>query len=183
MYRTGGGNPGTTPVGTVNGSALSFSDTGLSPSTAYSYEVTAIDAVPNESARSSPPATVTTPAAGGGGTVQTFTAAADATIDQASPTLNAGSATRLTADTSPVNQFLLRFNVTGCTSVSAATLSLTVGTTTSDNSTAYGWGQGVRRESDGSEPRLDRGCGELQHRADGGGYGDHRHLRDAALHG
>ena len=46
----------------------------------------------------------------------------------------------MTADTSPVNEFLLRFNVAGCASVSAATLSLTVGNTTSDNSTATGAG-------------------------------------------
>jgi hypothetical protein len=80
-------------------------------------------------------------AGGGGSTTQTLAATADATIDQANPTVNAGSAPRVTADTSPVNQFLLRFDVTSCASPTAATLALTVGTASTDNSTATGAGR------------------------------------------
>ncbi len=52
-------------VKTVSGSTTSWTDTGLSPSTQYSYTVDAFDAVPNTSAQSTPPATVTTPPAAG----------------------------------------------------------------------------------------------------------------------
>jgi chitodextrinase len=48
--------------GQVGASATtSFTDTGLSPSTTYSYTVSAYDAAGNNSAQSSPPATATTP--------------------------------------------------------------------------------------------------------------------------
>ncbi len=51
----------------VAGSATSFQDSGLSPSTTYGYTVDAFDAAGNTSAQSSPPAPVSTPAGSGGG--------------------------------------------------------------------------------------------------------------------
>jgi len=56
-----------TNVGKVGGSATSFTDTTVSPSTTYGYTVDAFDAAANHSAQSSPPASVTTPSGGGGG--------------------------------------------------------------------------------------------------------------------
>jgi chitodextrinase len=50
---------GGTAIGTVPGSSTTFSDTGLTPGTAYTYQVTASDAAGNVSPPSSP-ATVTT---------------------------------------------------------------------------------------------------------------------------
>jgi hypothetical protein len=68
---------------------------------------------------------VTTPA-GPSSRTFTFVAAGDATIVQASATANAGTATSLTADNSPVDDFLLKFKVAtgGCTSLTSATLRL-----------------------------------------------------------
>jgi hypothetical protein len=66
---------------------------------------------------------------GGGPTTQTYTytSAADATIDQANPDANYGSDTKLVVDGSPVDDFLLRFDVstTGCSTITSATLWLT----------------------------------------------------------
>jgi hypothetical protein len=56
VYRNGG------PVGTA--AATSYTDTGLTANTAYSYTVSAYDAAGNNSAQSSPPATATTFAPG-----------------------------------------------------------------------------------------------------------------------
>jgi acid phosphatase type 7 len=56
VYRDGG----TTRIGTVPGSKLSFTDTTVAPATQYSYGVQALDTAKRTSARSAP-ATVTTP--------------------------------------------------------------------------------------------------------------------------
>jgi chitodextrinase len=48
-------------VNTVTGGATTFTDSGLAPNTAYSYEVTAIDAATNESAKAGPLAVTTQP--------------------------------------------------------------------------------------------------------------------------
>jgi chitodextrinase len=56
-----------TKVKTLAGTGTSFSDTGLQPSTSYTYTVDAFDAAANTSAQSTPSAPVTTPAGGGGG--------------------------------------------------------------------------------------------------------------------
>jgi chitodextrinase len=130
LYRDGA------PLSTVSGSTLSYTDATVSPSTAYTYQVSAIDAAGNESAKAS--LTVTTPAAGGTGSF-TFTATDDATVDASQPATNLGSASRITVDNSPVNDALVKFTVSGlngCT-VTSARLRLTVGSATDDKS-AYG---------------------------------------------
>jgi PKD repeat protein len=53
------------------------------------------------------------PSSGGTGQTLTFTPAADATIRSGAPTANYGGAATLETDASPVQDFLLKFNVTG----------------------------------------------------------------------
>jgi hypothetical protein len=70
----------------------------------------------------------------------TFDSTDDAYVEQAAPTSNFGAATRLVADNSPVDHFLLRFDdtLTGCTTITAASLRLTVGSGSTDNSPSGG---------------------------------------------
>ena len=137
---------------TVAASALSYVDNSVSPSTTYSYTVQATDAAGNFSGQSSS-ASATTPASGGGGDL-TFKATDDATIDSTNPTLNAGTSTRLSADGSPVQDFLVKFSVTGTSgcALSKVLLQLTVGTSVNNNSAHGGdfyqaanssWGEGT----------------------------------------
>jgi hypothetical protein len=98
-----------------NGSAIgtptttSFTDTGVSPSTTYSYAVSARDAAGNTSAWSVP-VSVTTPATAGN---LTFAPVADAYIEQDLATSNFGTGTSDQVDGSPVKRSLLRFMVAG----------------------------------------------------------------------
>ena len=128
VYRKGPGETTFTLLATMAGTgpgATSYQDLTVKPSSAYQYYVTAYDGANNESAPSNP-LPVTTPA-GPPSKTFTFVAAEDATIDQATATTNAGSSTTLIADNSPVDDFLLRFNLatSGCTSLTTATLRLT----------------------------------------------------------
>ena len=125
VYRDG------TLLTTVGGTTPTWTDGSVAAGRSYTYAVSAIDAVGNESGRAT--TTVTTP---GGTRTVVFAPTDDATIDQSAPTTNYGAASRLTVDNSPVNHLLLKFAVTGlgnCT-VTGARLRLTVGTTTNDNS-------------------------------------------------
>jgi len=130
VYRDGA----TTPL--ANPTTASYTDSGLTPSTNYRYEVTAVDAAGNESAKSAAVTTTTTAGAGGGGTVQAQLLA-DRTIDPAS---TAPASTRLKVDAaSPQNDMLMKFAVpTSCTSVAAASLRLTVGSGSTDPSVRGG---------------------------------------------
>jgi len=111
----------------VNGSLVtstSFNDTGLQPSTQYSYTVSAVDNATNESAQSSPPKQVTTGSGGGGGG-GTFNPIADSYVDSSVPSTNYGSTVKLRVDTSPTVNSYLRFNVTGVSgSVTGVTLKI-----------------------------------------------------------
>jgi chitodextrinase len=130
-------NDSTTPLTTVT-SGTSYTDSSVVASTPYTYQVSAIDAAGNESAKAS--VSVTTPSGGStGATTLTFTPTNDATVNKAAPTTNYGTANRVTVDGSPVNAFFLQFDVAGTSSctVTDAKLRLTVGSTTYDNS-AYG---------------------------------------------
>ncbi len=98
-----------------NGSSIgtptttSFTDTGVSPSTTYSYTVNAKDSAGNTSAQSAP-VSVTTPASAGN---LTFAPVADAYIEQDLATSNFGTGTSVQVDGSPVKRSLLRFTVAG----------------------------------------------------------------------
>jgi hypothetical protein len=129
------GVPSVFPLGTVPSSATGFTDGTVAPATGYTYRVTAIDAAGHESAAAVVAAT--TPPAVAGATV---TVSQDAMIDASRPAVPLGGGTRLTVDASPVNQVLLRFDVTlpaGCV-VSSAKLRMTVGGTAGDESVAGG---------------------------------------------
>ena len=126
VYRKGPGEPAFTLLATKPGTGAgqnSYQDLTVKPSSSYQYAVSAYDGAGNESAPSTS-ITVETPA---GPSSRTFSfAPADATVDQANPTRNAGASTALTADNSPVDDFLLKFKVatSGCTSLTGATLRL-----------------------------------------------------------
>jgi chitodextrinase len=128
VYRNG------TQLATTGGSTLTYRDSTVSPATAYTYQVSAVDAAGNESPRAS--VGVTTPA---GAATLTFPAVADATVDSSQPAVNFGGASRLTVDNSPQVSSLLRFTVagTGGCAVTSAKLRLTVGSGTDDRS-VYG---------------------------------------------
>jgi chitodextrinase len=99
---------GTTKVGTTT--QTTFSNTGLSPSTAYQYYVIATDAAGNPSPHSNT-ASATTSAAPGGNTL-TFAPTDDSYAEQGATT-PAGSATDIITDNSPVRHMYTRFAVSG----------------------------------------------------------------------
>lgn len=126
----------TTPVATVTGTTLK--DTGLSAGSTHSYTVRAVDAAGNLSPASAP-ASATTAASTGASTV-TVAPTDDATVSKAtgSTTTNYGKTATLTVDADQsLSDFLLKFTVpTGCTPT-AAILTLTAGSGTT-NGSAHG---------------------------------------------
>ena len=120
---------------TTGGTTTSFTDATVTPHTAYTYSVRATDAAGNLSPASNS-ATVTTPS---GGSTFTFTPTDDAYVDQVSSSTNFGAATRIVTDNSPVDDGLMKFTVaTGGCAITSATLSLTVGSSSSDASAKGG---------------------------------------------
>jgi hypothetical protein len=93
------------PAGTASGT--SYSDIGLIPSTTYSYTVAAVDGSGNASQPSGPVSATTLPGP------LVITATEDATIKQGSPTRNFGGQGKLELDASPVEDFLVKFQVSG----------------------------------------------------------------------
>jgi hypothetical protein len=83
-----------------------FTDTGLTASTTYSYVVTAFDAAGNHTA--SPAGSVTTAAGGGGPGTTTLTAVADAKVDASTPATNFATAA-LRVDASPDVRSYVKF--------------------------------------------------------------------------
>jgi len=129
-------------VATTPGDVTTLNDTGLLASTTYSYTVQAVDAAGHMSAPSGALSVTTSPASSSA--TLTFPATDDATIDAANPTRNLGATSRITVDSSPVNDMLLKFAITGtgsgtsCPTIASAKLRLTVGNTTSDNAPSGG---------------------------------------------
>jgi fibronectin type 3 domain-containing protein len=128
VYRQGPGESTFTLLATTTGTGAghnSYVDTTVKPSSAYQYKVTAYDGANNESAASNT-VSASTPA-GPSSKTFTFTTSGDATIQQASPTTNAGSSSQLIIDNSPVDDVMMKFNVatSGCDSLTSAKLTLT----------------------------------------------------------
>src|SRR6185436_10961159 len=101
---------GATSIATI-GNVTTYSDTGLQPSSGYTYTVRARDAAGLWSSLSTP-ASATTPS---GPATATFTPTADTIVNEASPASNSGTSTALRVDggTDPDVQTFLRFSVTG----------------------------------------------------------------------
>ena len=112
---------GSTLVGSVpqpSSGNVTFTETGLTPSTAYSYVVTAFDAAGNSTPSDAVP--VTTSA--GSPTTTTLTAVADAKVDASTPTSNFGKVA-LRVDGSPDVRSYVRFDASSITgTVQSATL-------------------------------------------------------------
>ena len=105
-------------IASVGGSTLSFQDTAVSPSTAYSYAVDAVDAATNRSPQSEPDA-ATTPSAA---CSLTFVPIADSYVDASQPAANFGTSTQVRVDGSPVISGYLKFDVQVAGPISRATL-------------------------------------------------------------
>jgi chitodextrinase len=115
----------------------SYADTTASPGTTYSYEVRARDAGGNRSPFSNS-ATATTPTSTG--TTLTFAPGADARVEEASPSTNYGTATKLRADggSSSDVQSYLTFTVSGVLgTVQSAKLRLHAYTGTANGPAVY----------------------------------------------
>jgi chitodextrinase len=93
-------------------STTSFSDSGLTPSTSYSYTVAALDAAGNASGQCAPVSGTTLDAALNPVTL-TFAPVADAHIQAAHPSSNYGSAAKVWVQASPEYDFLMKFAVSG----------------------------------------------------------------------
>ena len=107
-----------TAIATVT-TGTNYQDPGLAPGSTHSYTVSAFDAVPNESAKSSPPASATT----GVSTETTFTAVADSYVDSSQASSNFGTNPALRVDSSPTIRTYLKFTLSGLTgTVNQATL-------------------------------------------------------------
>ena len=130
-------------VDTVDKDVLSYSDTGLVPSTNYSYQVDAFDGSANHSALSTTRSATTQSTA-----TYTFAPVGDAFVAGDTSTTNYGASAFLKADTSPTFQSYLRFHVGDVSgTVTRATLRLY---TTSSSAAGYqlnrvsgqGWEEG-----------------------------------------
>jgi len=102
----------------------------------YNVTLTVTNSAGSDSETKSGYVRVTTP--GGSGTL-TFAPTDDATIDALNPAVNAGTSSRLAVDASPVNDFLIKFTVSGtgtttCPTIAAAKLRVTVGSSSNDQS-------------------------------------------------
>jgi PKD repeat protein/glucose/arabinose dehydrogenase len=116
----------------TTGAVTSFSDTTTVAGATYSYQVSALDAAGNESDPSNA-ATVTTPQL-------TLRPEADSRVEEANPTSNFGTSTRLRVEggVDPDIESYLRFTVTGITgTLQSARLRLFVTDSTVDGPAAY----------------------------------------------
>ncbi len=98
-------------IGSVNGTTLGYSDTGLLPNTSYSYRVRATDAASNPGPYSTPPATATTP-----GDTQAPTIPGNLTATAAGPTQINLSWTASTDNVAVTGYLVERCSGVGCSS-------------------------------------------------------------------
>jgi parallel beta-helix repeat protein len=108
---------GASLAGSVGGTTLTYLDTGLSPSTTYSYTVKARDAAGLSSPASNVASATTAPAPSS----LTLVPIADSWVDSSQPTVNNGTKTTLRVDGSPTLVSYLKFDIPADT-VSSATL-------------------------------------------------------------
>ena len=117
VFRDGGG----TAIATVT-SGTSYPDAALVAGSNHSYNVSALDAAGNESAKSSP-ASATTSSGSSTSTTATFTPGADAYVGSDSATTNRGTSTSIRVDGSPTVRSYLKFSLNGLSgAVTRATL-------------------------------------------------------------
>jgi chitodextrinase len=140
-------------VNTVAPDILQYSDTGLVPATGYVYRVDAFDGSGNHSALSASKSATTSSSA-----TYTFTPVADAYAAGDFTTTNFGTSALLKADTTPIFQSYLRFNVGDISgTITNATLRLY---TTSSSAAGYqirrvndqGWEEGSLTFDDAPAP-------------------------------
>ena len=134
-------DPAGTPLASVSGGVTSYVDNTVAAGQTYTYTVKAKDAAGNYSAASNA-ATVTTPPDTTGGATATTYATDDVTIDQTNPTAQPNAtSSRLSADGSPVNDALMRFQPVlpaDCITVTKVLLTMTVGNGTNNESVKGG---------------------------------------------
>jgi parallel beta-helix repeat protein len=106
----------------VDGGMLEHADATVDPGTTYAYEVDAVDAAGNRSARSSP-VQLTTPSEP---CTVTLLPIDDSWVDESQPTTNFGARTQLRADGSPTVTSYLAFEVPANVAVTTATLRIYV---------------------------------------------------------
>ncbi|MEN8260438.1 MAG: DNRLRE domain-containing protein, partial [Pseudomonadota bacterium] len=106
-------NSSWTPIDTAPADTTSYTDALVASSSTYHYRVRAYNGAGASAWSGS--ASATTPAADPGGSTSTLTfdAIADASIYNKQPTNNYGSLTRLDVDASPIQEFLVKFKVSG----------------------------------------------------------------------
>ena len=134
-------------IATLDGNTRAYSDATVASGSQYTYTITAVDAAGNVSPPSNE-ATVTTPATIN---VVQLTPTDDAYVEQGVPDANFGIASSLKANTNPLQNFLLRFDITGLSgqTVTSAKLRLycTNGSTTSGGvfhlANGSNWSQGT----------------------------------------
>src|SRR5207247_1858374 len=115
----------------VAAEAISYTDTGLTAGTTYTYRVRAFNAAGYSTYSNE--ASVTTAQAG---PTRTFTPIGDTYVDSSVPSSNYGTKTNLSVDSSPVQESYLKFQLTGLTgnTITSAKLRLYV----SDNGSVKG---------------------------------------------
>ena len=126
-------------LATSAGPGTTYSDTSVAPSTTYSYHLVARDTAGKLSGPSTA-AQATTPAGSPTPITQTFTAAADARVSEASSGTNYGSATALRVDagSDPDVESFLRFSVGSLSgTVQSALLRVYASSGTADGPAAY----------------------------------------------
>src|SRR5439155_917961 len=117
-------------IATVGAGVTSYTDTGLTPGTPYTYRVRAWNAVGY-----SPYSDEMSETTAQTGPVRTFAPVADAYVDSSIPNTNNGTKKELLVDASPVQQAYLKFQLAGLTGNTVTSAKLRLYVTTNGNIT------------------------------------------------